>query len=364
MSHTKLFIPGPVEVRPEILHAQTAPMIGHRSGECDALLASIEGKIKQVFMTKSRVYIVAASGSGLQEAAIRNGVREDRRVACFVNGAFSQRWHEVAAGCGKHAVRCDVPWGQPVRPADVDAALAGGAWDAVTVVHNETSTGATSPVGEIAALLRAKYPDTLIFVDAVSSIAGDWIPTDEWGLDVCLTSSQKALALPPGLAFAAVSDRMLARAKEVTGRGWYFDFLLLEKYLLKNTTPATPAISLLRAADRQLSDILAEGMEARVARHHRLAGMTQQWAQEHGFGLFAAEGYRSQTVTCIENTPGVDYAALSTFLKSRGLAISNGYGDLKGKTFRIAHMGDVTDGEMREVLDAISDFLRGAETNP
>lgn len=363
MSHTKLFIPGPVEVRPEILQAQTAPMIGHRSGDCDALIASVESKIKQVFMTESRVYILAASGSGLQEAAIRNGVRAGRRVASFVNGAFSLRWHEVAAGCGKQAVMFDVPWGQPVRPADVDTALAGGDWDAITVVHNETSTGATSPVGEIAALLAEKYPDTLLFVDAVSSIAGDWIPTDAWGLDVCLTSSQKALALPPGLAFAAVSDRVLERAKAVTGRGWYFDFLVLEKYLVKNTTPATPAISLLRAADQQLSDILAEGMTARVERHRRLAGMTQQWALEHGFALFAAEGYRSQTVTCIENTPGVDYASLSKFLKTRGLAISNGYGDLKGKTLRIAHMGDVTDAEMREVLAAMSEFLAGVKRN-
>ena len=362
MSHTRLFIPGPTEVRADVLQAQTAPMIGHRSGDCDALIASVESKIKQVFMTNNRVYILAASGSGLQEAAIRNGVREGRRVANFVNGAFSQRWHEVAVGCGKQAVKFDVPWGQPVRPADVEAALAGGAWDAITVVHNETSTGATSPVGEIAALLRAQYPDTLLFVDAVSSIAGDWIPTDEWGLDICLTSSQKALALPPGLSFAAVSDRVLARAKEVTGRGWYFDFLLLEKYLAKNTTPATPAISLLRAADQQLDHILAEGLAGRVERHRCLAGMTQQWALGHGFGLFAADGCRSQTVTCIENTPGIDYTALSKFLKTRGLTISNGYGDLKGKTFRVAHMGDVTDVEMQEVLDAMSEFLAESAT--
>ncbi len=167
----------------------------------------------------------------------------------------------------------------------------------------------------------------------------------------------RSAASPAGLAFAAVSDRVLDRAREVTGRGWYFDFLLLEKYLTKNTTPATPAISLLRAADRQLDHILAEGMAGRVERHRRLAGMTQQWALEHGFGLFAAAGHRSQTVTCVENTPGIDYAALSKSLKTRGLAISNGYGDLKGKTFRVAHMGDVTDGEMREVLEAMSEFL-------
>ncbi|MFZ2487705.1 MAG: alanine--glyoxylate aminotransferase family protein [Anaerolineae bacterium] len=357
MSHTRLFIPGPTEVRPDVLQAQTGPMIGHRSSDCDALIGSVESKIKQVFQTEHRVYILASSGSGLQEAAIRNGVREGRRVANFVNGAFSQRWHEVSVGCGKQAVRFDVPWGQPVRAADVDAALAGSEWDAITVVQNETSTGATSPVDEIAALLHARYPDTLLFVDAVSSIAGDWIATDAWGLDICLTSSQKALALPPGLAFAAVSDRTLARAREVTGRGWYFDFLVLEKYLVKSTTPATPAISLLRAADLQLDHILAEGLDARVARHRRLAERTRTWATEHGFALYAAEGHRSQTVTCIENTPGVDYAALSKFLKSRGMAISNGYGDLKGKTMRIAHMGDVTDADMQALLDALTEFL-------
>jgi predicted phosphoserine aminotransferase len=359
MSHLKLFIPGPTEVRPEILQAQTAPMIGHRSGDCDALIGSVEAKLRQLFMTEGRVYILAASGSGLQEAAIRNGVRDGQRVANFVNGAFAQRWHEVTVGCAKQAVKVDVPWGQPVLPETVDAALAGGEWDAITVVHNETSTGTTSPVGEIAALVHAKYPGTLVFVDAVSSFAGDWLPVDAWGLDVCLTSSQKALALPPGLALAAVSDRVLDRAKQVTGRGWYFDFLLLEKYLAKSTTPATPAISLLRAADRQLDCILAEGLQSRVDRHRRLAGMTRQWANDHGFGLFSAEGYHSNTVTCVDNAPGIDYVALSKFLKGRGLAISNGYGDLKGKTFRIAHMGDVTEAEMAELLDTMSEFVAG-----
>lgn len=359
MSHTKLFIPGPTEVRPEILEAQTAPMIPHRSAECDALVASVEAKLRELFMTAHRVYILASSGSGLQEAAIRNGVRDGFRVANFVNGAFSQRWHDVSVGCGKHAVRIDVPWGQPVLPETVESALSAGgpAWDAITVVHNETSTGVASPVGDIAALVRERYPDTLVCVDAVSSLAGDLVPVDDWGLDVCLTSSQKAMALPPGLAFAAVSDRVLERARQVTGRGWYFDFLLLEKYLQRNTTPATPAISLLRAADRQLDAILAEGMEARAARHHRLAARVQQWALAQGFGLFAAEGYRSATVTCIANTPGVDFAALNGYLKQHGMTISNGYGDLKGQTFRIAHMGDVSDAEIEALLAAMDQFL-------
>ena len=359
MTHVTLFIPGPSEVREDILHAQTAPMIGHRSDECNALIGRVESKLQQVFMTNSRVYSLASSGAGLQEAAIRNGVRDGRTVVNFVNGAFAQRWHNVSLGCGKQAVRVDIPWGAPVTPEAVDAALAAldGSCDAITVVQNETSTGVRSPVGKIAALVHDKYPDTLVLVDAVSSLSGDWIPVDEWELDVCLTSSQKALALPPGLAFAAVSDRTLARASEVAGRGWYFDFLLLEKYLVKNTTPATPAISLLRAADRQLDHILAEGLEARVARHRRLAQITQAWALENGFGLLAAADYRSLTVTCVENTPGIDFAALNEFLKQRGKVISNGYGDLKNKTFRIAHMGDVTDADMAELLAVMDEFL-------
>ncbi len=359
MSHTKLFIPGPTEVRPEILAAQTAPMIPHRSTECDALIAGVETKLKELFMTAHRVYILAASGSGLQEAAIRNGVRDGYRVANFVNGAFAQRWHDVSAGCGKQAVRIDVPWGQPVLPETVAAALAaeGPAWDAITVVHNETSTGVVSPVGDIAALVHERYPNTLVCVDAVSSLAGDLLPVDAWGLDICLTSSQKAMALPPGLAFASVSDRVLERARQVTGRGWYFDFLLLEKYLQRHTTPATPAISLLRAADRQLDAILAEGVTPRATRHHRLAGRVQQWALAQGFGLFAAEGYRSATVTCVANTRGVDFAALNGYLKQHGMAISNGYGDLKGQTFRVAHMGDVTDAEIEALLEAMDQFM-------
>lgn len=359
MTHTKLFIPGPSEVRAEILQAQTAPMIGHRSSECDQLIARVESKLQELFMTGSRVYILASSGSGLQEAAIRNSVRDDRPVVNFVNGAFAQRWHEVTVGCGKQAVRVEVPWGEPVLPETVDAALAAldGPCDAITVVQNETSTGVRSPVDAIAALVHDKYPDALVLVDAVSSLAGDWIAVDEWQLDVCLTSSQKALALPPGLAFAAVSDRTLQRASEVTGRGWYFDFLVLEKYLQKSTTPATPAISLLRAADQQLDHILVEGLPARVARHQRLAEMVQRWALDHGFGLLTAKDYRSLTVTCVENSRGIDFAALNGHLKQRGMTISNGYGDLKNKTFRIAHMGDVTDEDMAALLAAMEEFL-------
>lgn len=355
----RLFIPGPTDVLPEVLQAQAAPMIGHRSDEFESLFAKIEQQLKELYFTQSRVYILAASGSGLHEAAIRNAVSQ--RVLCFVNGAFSERWYNCAVGCDKEAIRVDVEWNTAVKPEQVAAALEdalrNGPVEAITVVHNETSTGVTSPVGEIATVVRQLSPDTLIMVDAVSSFAGTRIPVDEWGLDICLTSAQKCLAAPPGLAFCSVSDRLLEKAKSVKGRGWYFDFLNLEKSLQKSTTPATPAISLMRALSVQLDHIFAEGLEARFARHHRLAARTQQWAVAQGYELMAEEGYRSPTVTNVANNRQTPIGKLNDYLATLGMEISDGYGSYKGKAFRIAHMGEINDADLDRLFAAIEEFL-------
>jgi len=355
----RLFIPGPTDVLPAVLAAQTAPMIGHRSDEFEAMFAKCEEQLQRLFETTCRVYIVNASGTGLQEAAIRNAVAG--RVLCFVNGAFSQRWHDVAAGCDKQVVRVDVAWNTAVKPEIVEAALyralQEGPVDAITVVHNETSTGVMSPVAAIAAVVQRVSPATLVLVDAVSSFGGVHIPFDAGGLDVLLTASQKALALPPGLSFCAVSDRVLDRAKTVKGRGWYFDFLNLEKSLKKHTTPATPAISLMRALSLQLDHIAAEGATARYARHARLAMRTQQWAMGQGFALMAEAGYRSHTVTTVTNTRAVDVEALNGYLATQHMEISNGYGIYKDKAFRIAHMGEVVDADLERLLAAIDTYL-------
>lgn len=356
--HPSLFIPGPTNVRHDVLEAQTEAMIGHRTPEFEGLFAEVEEKLKQMYFTEQRVYILASSGSGLQEAAIRNGVQQ--RVVNFVNGAFSQRWHQVSKGCAKEAIRVDVEWGQAVKPDLVDDILSQHRdVEAITVAHNETSTGVASPVGEIAALIHEKYPDLLIFVDAVSSFSGLKLPFDEWGLDVMLTSSQKALSVPPGLAFAAVSDRTLEKAKTVEGRGWYFDFLTLEKYLTRGTgtTPATPAISLMRALRVELNHIFAEGLDQRFARHQALAERTRAWATERDFTMYSEEGYHSPTVSNIANTLNVDIGDLNKFLRSQGMVISNGYGDLKGKAFRIAHMGHVTAEALEHLLATIDRYL-------
>lgn len=361
--HIKLFIPGPTEVRPDILDAQAQWMVGHRMPECADLIGRIHPKLQHVFMTEKRVFITASSGTGLMEAAVRNCT--NKKVLNCVNGAFSNRWHQITEANGKDNEVLEAEWGQPILPEMVSQRLATDEFDAITIAHNETSTGVTNPIEDIATVVRRapNGQEIMILVDSVSGLSGARIEFDAWDLDVVLTSSQKAFALPPGLAFCAVSDRAMEKAAAVANRGYYFDFLLLEKYLLKNQTPATPAISLLYALDRQLDDILAEGLENRFARHLAMRDRTIAWAREREFTLFAAAGYESPTVTCIDNTRAVDIPALNQYLRTQGLIVSNGYGArLRGKTFRIAHMGDVQMSDLETLLAAIDDFLNAPKT--
>ncbi len=351
-----MFVPGPVDVAEDVLQAQTHPMLPHRSAEFEAVFHRAEKKARQLFYTQYRVFITASSGTGLQEAAVRNLAKE--KVLACVNGAFGKRWAEVAETNGKTVTRLEVTWGQPITPEAVAEALQQNHYEIITVVHNETSVGLENPIKEIAAAVREVSPDTLICVDAVSSLGGAKIEMDAWGVDMVLTSSQKCLALPPGLALGAVSDRAMARAEQVPNRGWYFDFLRLEKHRLKDSTPATPAVSLIFALDYQLDRILAEGLEARFARHEAMAKQVRAWALERGFGLFAAEGYRSKTVTAVENTHGLDVGEINTFLLERDMRIANGYGALKGKTFRIAHMGELQPADIETLLAALDEFLK------
>jgi predicted phosphoserine aminotransferase len=351
-----MFVPGPVDVADEILQAQAAPMLPHRSKEFEAIYRRVSEKSQQLFFTQHRVFLTASSGTGLQEAAIRNFV--DKKVLSCVNGAFADRWYEVALANGKDVEKLSEEWDQPIRPDRVADSVKRGGFEALTVVHNETSTGLENPVKEIAAAVRAVAPETLILVDAVSSLAGAKIEMDAWGLDMVLTSSQKCLALPPGLALGAVSDRAMKRAEKIENRGWYFDLVRMEKHRLKDSSPATPAMSLIFALDKQLDRILAEGLEKRFARHSAMAKRVQDWAEARDLSMYAPEGFRSQTVTTIKNERGWDVSALNKFLQERGMRIANGYGALKNVTFRIAHMGEIQMEDIDELLKAMDEFLK------
>ena len=295
-----MFVPGPVDVAPEVLAAQAKPMIPHRSKEFEALFKRTEEKARKVFYTQYRVFQGTHSGSGMQEAGIRNFVQDS--VLCCVNGAFAERWYEVAVTNGKQADRLDVEWGMVVTPERLADALKKKHYEAVAIIHNETSTGAENPVKELAAVAHEVSPDTLVMVDAVSSLGGTLIDMDGWGIDFLLTSSQKCFALPPGLSLASANDRAMKKAESVTNRGWYFDLVRMEKHRLKDSTPMTPVMPLIYALDVGLDRMLAEGLENRFARHAAMAKRTQSWAIEHGMNPMSPEPYRSKTVESRSST--------------------------------------------------------------
>ncbi|HID32624.1 MAG TPA: alanine--glyoxylate aminotransferase family protein, partial [bacterium (Candidatus Stahlbacteria)] len=229
-------------------------------------------------------------------------------------------------------------------------------YDAVALVHNETSTGVRNPIEGIAEVVK-DYPDTLFLVDAVSSLLGDKIEIEKLGIDVCLASVQKCFALPPGMAVCVVSEKALNRSGEVTDKGYYFDFLVFKKYWEdRKQTPTTPCISIIQALDYQLDKIKSEGVENRYNRHKEMAGVVQDWARKY-FAMFSEEGYHSLTVSAITNNRSISVADLNKELGKQGYMISNGYGKLKEKTFRIAHMGDLTADDVKDLLGRIDSIL-------
>lgn len=351
----RFFLPGPTEVHPSVLEAQNGPMIGHRGAGIKELFASIERRLKPVFDTERQVIVSTSSATGLMEGAIRNGVL-DGKVLSLVNGAFSKRFADIAHVSGKEVDVWEVEWGHVHDPEELNERIGSGGYDAVTLSQSETSTGALQDLERIAAVV-ARYPDTLLLVDSVTGIGGVETHTDAWGIDFILTGSQKALALPPGLAFGVAGESILERSAKVPDKGWYFDLVELQSQIEDFQTPATPAISLLHALDYQLERIEAETIESRWKRHLDMQQRTFQWIDEmKGMGVeldvFAVEGHRSPTVTCVRSERSSEIVAE---LSTRGWVIGGGYGPLKESTFRIGHMGDHTVAELENLLGVLSD---------
>jgi aspartate aminotransferase-like enzyme len=306
------------------------------------------------------VYLSTSSAWGVMEGAIRNLVT--KKVLNCMCGAFSDKWLDVAQRCGKSAEALKVDWGSPIRAEQVDAKLATGQFDALTLIHNETSTGVMSPLADIAAL-KKKFPDVMFIIDAVSSLSAVKIEFDALGIDVLLAGTQKAFALPPGLAVFACSPAALAKAATVKDRGYYFDFVEFQKNAEGSMTPSTPSIGHVYALASKLEDFSIEGLDARFARHAKLAQLTRDWAARHGFTLFPEKGFESQTLTCVNNgaKPGgraIDVAKLQKLVKDQGFLIDGGYGKIKGTTFRISSMGDETEATMGQLYAALDNAMK------
>lgn len=355
------FLPGPTEVHPEVLAAQTQPMIGHRGRAIQDLLAGLQEGLREVFVTERPVIISTSSATGLMEGAVRNGVAGGK-VLSLVNGAFSSRFGEIAMACGHETELWAVDWGQVHNPAELDEKLAVGGYDAVTMTHSETSTGALQDLEAIAGVVAGRE-GVMLLVDSVTGIAGTEVRTDDWGLDFVLTGSQKALALPPGLSFGVASPAMMDRSSVATNKGYYFDLIPLMKALEGNQTPSTPAISLLYSLEVQLERMKAEGIENRWFRHAAMQQATIDWVDSMKatgieIGVFAPVGHRSPTVTCVTLPDATTGPEVVAAMRERGWVIGGGYSRLKESTIRIGHMGDHRLEDLKELLGTLGDVLR------
>tara|TARA_R110002072_G_scaffold101732_7_gene224099 strand:- start:10127 stop:11236 length:1110 start_codon:yes stop_codon:yes gene_type:complete len=366
-----LWIPGPTEVRPEILAEFARPTIGHRSPAMGELIERLDPGLRLAFGLEagsdSHVAAHTTTASGLMETALF-GVGP--KVLSLVIGAFSKRFAQIAEILGKDVTKLEVPMGQVVTPEMLSQALdENGPFDAVTVVWNETSTGTSNPIPALAEVLRA-HPDTRLLVDVVSWIAGAPIDLDQHRIDFAFAGVQKALALPPGIAVCGVSDRYLEGARKLERRTWYHDPVMVVEGHADRKTPMTPAIPHYTGLAKQLEDISngvtlpeaergksgVDAWNARFAKHARMQASTAAWAAGHGLSLLPSPEFASPTVSCIQ-VGDLDVGALVKGLKARDLEISNGYGDLKGKTFRIGHMGDHTEDGLNALLQAADEVL-------
>ncbi|MCC7431325.1 alanine--glyoxylate aminotransferase family protein [bacterium] len=333
----ELFIPGPTNIDGEIAKYLCKPSIGHRSGQFSEIFAETDKNLKQLLYTQNRIFHLTCAATGAWEAAVLNSV--GKGVLHVVNGAFSEKWAKISKICNKNTEILELDWGKAPKPEQIREKLLSGKFDTVAFVHNETSTGAMANLQELSEMLR-EFPEVLVLVDAVSSMMGTKIEIDKLGIDVCLASLQKAWALPPGYALVSVSEKAMQRSKSLTNKGHYFDFEVYEEFYTKNQTPYTPSLPHLYALLAQSERFLKEGPENRFARHKKMAEITRKWVSDNGFALFSEEGYHSETLTCVKNTREIDVEQTAKILKTKGYLFDKGYGKIKGKTFRIAHMGE------------------------
>lgn len=351
----RFFNPGPVEVDAEVAQAMLRPMIGHRGPEARALVGRLQPGLQGLFGTTRPVMLATGSATAMMEAAIRSGVRE--QVLCIVSGTFGERFADVAERCDKDVIRLHVPRGGVLEPELLDRMLDGPPIDAVTMVHSETSTGALAPVEQLISRLR-KLDDVVTIVDAVSSVGGIAIEADRWGTDFLFTGSQKAIGIPPGLAFAVASERFVERARSTEGRGFYLDVIDLLQAAQESRFPQTPALPVVYALEAQLGRISREGLVARFNRHRTMREQVEGWVARHGrCGIMAPVGRRSDTVTALTLRPDLSASAVAGTLAAQGWRVAIGIDADEERLIRIGHMGDVLPEQLGGLLAATEPLL-------
>ncbi len=344
----KLFIPGPTHVSKDILEVLSTPQIGHRTPEISVLISDIKKELKKILYTENHIHLISHAATGLWEMGLTNSV--NKGVLHAVNGAFSSKWSSIPGKCGLISESIEYDWGLGIKADDVDKMLSTGKFDVFAMVHNETSTGVKSNLEEISQLLKTKYPDIIWLVDAVSSMAGIKIEIDKLGVDFIFSSTQKAWGIPAGFSILSVSNRYIEKSKKIANKGYFLDISTYEKYYEKDQTPSTPSIPHLFALKKVLEIIDSEGINERWERHKEMASITQDWALSHNQTLFPEPGCRSETITCINNIQNWDINKINEKLLELGYRIDRGYGNLRGKAFRIAHMGNIYRSDLIEYL--------------
>jgi len=347
-----------------VIRAASKPMIDHRGPEFAELLADVTAGARRVFETGNDLLVLTASGSGGMESAIANLVSPGDEVVAALCGNFGERFAGMAAAYGAQVVRLEAEWGQPVEPDDLAEVLASHPQARVVLLtHNETSTGVTNG---LAGLVRVAHDaGRVVAVDGVSSVSSMPIGVDALGVDVAVSASQKGWMAPPGIAFVTVNERAWELCDRSRSPRFYFDWRQAKKQADSGSTPWTPAVGVLYAVQEGIRMLEEEGLDRVYARHRRLAGATQAGLAALGFQLYAAEGFRSPTVTSALPAPGLDISALRKLLRTKyGVVIAGGQGKMTGRMIRVGHIGAVADGDVVQVLWAIERALEDLDVGP
>ncbi len=354
-----LLAPGPTPVPPEVLLAMAQPIIHHRAPEFAELFGQVREDLKWLFQTASDVLILASSGTGGMEGSVANFLSPGDKALCVNGGKFGERWGKLCKTFGVQVTELKVEWGQAVDPQAVaDALKKDPSIKAVYVQASETSTGVAHDVRKIAEIVRS-CEDTIVVVDAITALGVMDLKTDDWGLDVVITGSQKALMLPPGLAFVSVSDKAWRLADKAKNAAFYFDFKKERSSQAKNQTAYTPAVSMILGLQQVLKMLKAEGLEAVFSRQAKLAQATREGVQAAGLALLAKDS-PSNAVTAIRAPEGVDGQAIYKNLRVQyGITAAGGQDHLKGKIFRVSHMGYMDRFDVITALAAIEMTLKG-----